>query len=439
MTWCGVIFVLVIHLANARVLTTKIKNPILGKPITLAYLTIFVKSKYQKYILHIIITMISISKGGKLILAFFKNERGSPMPNKTTSLQLRQLDDWHAHLRRGDILKAVLPYTALDFSRALVMPNTRPKAIRSADDVSDYYGEIKDAATQSGFHGFRPLMTVEITESTTPDMIESAKKAGAVAGKIYPANQTTNSEDGVTETGYKKLYPVFEVMAQVGMILSLHGEVPNFNLSGLKREEGFLYILWEIARKFPRLRIILEHITTQIAIDCVEGLDENVAATITAHHLLISIDDVIGYSQKSGGKMQPHFFCKPVPKTEGDRKALVRAVTRGNPKFFFGSDSAPHLQSQKECGDVCAGVFSAPVAIACLLEIFAEANSLFKLENFTSVFGAEFYGLPLNSNVVEYVFAPNISVSVPKEILVSSRDIIVPFLAGQKLCWQKVS
>jgi len=352
-------------------------------------------------------------------------------------IKIRRPDDWHVHFRRELVLETVLPYTAKLFGRALIMPNTKPEAIRNADDAKNYLQEIQKCYRQNGITTFEPIMSIEGTEATTPETVIEAVQTGVRVVKLYPANQTTNSQDGVTQSGYQKLYLIFEVMSQKEMVLSLHGELPDFNLSGLKREEGFLCILCDIAKKFPRLRIVLEHVTTFVAIDCVESLPANVAATITLHHLLTTIDDVIGYSQCSGGKMQPHLFCKPVPKYETDRQTLIRTAIKGNPKFFFGSDTAPHLKGTKECADVCAGIFSAPVAMPCLIQAFADNNSLNQLGNFTSVFGAEFYDLPQNQDEVEFTNSPW---TVPKEIPVGDgKETIVPFLAGQQLNWQQTA
>ena len=313
------------------------------------------------------------------------------------------------------------------------MPNTRPEAVRNAEQAKAYYDEIKEALDKLGKRGkFKPLMTIEITEQTTPAMIRAAKKAGVIAGKIYPRAQTTNSEDGVSVAGYtsQQMMAVYRAMADCGMLLLLHGEIPDYSVLGRNREAAFLKILRVISGCFPDLKIVLEHITTAAAVQAVRELP-NVAATITVHHLMITADDVIGYSESSGGKMQPHNFCKPIAKDPADRAALLEAATSGEPCFFYGGDSAPHLRGTKECADVCAGVFNAPVAMPLLAQIFDEQNALDKLENFTSCFGAQWYDLPLNEETITLIEEPW---TVPAEY-----SGVVPFMAGQTLKWRVVA
>ncbi len=349
------------------------------------------------------------------------------------TIKIRKPDDFHLHLRRGEVLRKVLSHTVGQFARALIMPNTKPGPILAARHVSYYLTEIISAL--DGFvisdivrNGqFKPLMTIQITEATTPEMIFDAVKEGATAGKIYPQDVTTNSENGVVD--YRLCYPAFGAMQGLDMVLSLHGELPGEMSAGIDKEVRFLHTLRMIAKDFPELRIVLEHITTKEAVRCIaEELPGTVAATITVHHLFLTLDDVIGYSKESKGKMQPHNFCKPVAKSRHDRAALREAVTSGNPKFFFGSDSAPHLKGTKECASVCAGCFTAPVALPLLCQMFDYLGHLDRLEAFVSEFGAGFYKLPLNEGSI---CLARKQWTVPEEC-----DGIVPFMAGQNIFWQ---
>ena len=348
-------------------------------------------------------------------------------------LKIRKGDDLHVHFRSGDVLRLVLPFTVGQFGRALVMPNTRPKPILCAADACEYKAEILHEVNSMGslFQTatlFEPLMTIQVNADTTPEIVREARKVGVVAGKIYPEGVTTNSDNGVRD--YKQLFPVFAEMEKVGLALSLHGEMPDHDIPGLEKEVRFLEVLERIAPAFPDLRIVLEHITTLQAVECVESLSVNVAATITVHHLYLTLDHVIGYHRSTKGLMQPHNFCKPVAKEESDRIILLSAATSGNPKFFYGGDSAPHPRGGKECADVCAGVFNAPVALPLLAEKFDEEGKLKRLENFVSRFGAEFYGLPLNQESVELTEE---EWEVPR-----CYAGVVPFLAGQKLSWKVI-
>jgi dihydroorotase len=331
---------------------------------------------------------------------------------------MRMPDDFHLHLRDGNTLRAVLPHTARQFKRALIMPNTELPVLNERD-VERYRDEIIKASHDSGFPGFEPLMTIQITESTSPALVPVAIGAGAIAGKIYPRGMTTNSENGVYD--YKSIYPVLRKMEEYQMLALFHGESPKSGVFCLDREVKFLRILRQIAAAFPRLKIVMEHVTTERAVECVLELPENVAATITVHHLFLTLDDVIG------GKLKPHHFCKPVAKRPMDRRALFAAATSGNPKFFLGTDSAPHLKSAKECAEGCAGVFTAPVAPSSLIELFEKMGQLDSLENFCSGFGADFYELPRNQGEVTFI---RDEWTVP-----ATYDGIVPFRAGEKLQW----
>jgi dihydroorotase len=331
-------------------------------------------------------------------------------------IKIRKPDDMHCHLRSDEIMRSVVGFTAKQFRRAVIMPNLTP-AILTAKNAAYYQGEIIDSAGK----GFTPLMTIQITDATTPAMIAEAKEVGVIAGKVYPLGVTTNSQNGVKD--FNALDPVFREMQTQGMLLLLHGENPEPGISCLDREEKFIPTLYTLARKFPKLKIVLEHITTKEAYMAVTAL-RNVAATITVHHLLLTLDDVVG------NLLSPHNFCKPIAKRPGDRAILRMAAVSGNPKFFYGGDSAPHLRERKECSQGCAGVFNAPVALPLLAQIFEDLNMLESLENFVSSFGADFYGLPRNTETIELV---KNDWTVPNEY-----NGIVPFIAGKPLSWQVV-
>lgn len=337
-------------------------------------------------------------------------------PNENSvTLNIRCPDDFHVHFRQGEMLQKVVNYTASQFKRAMVMPNTEPP-IRNGEDVKNYYQEIL-AAIEPQYQGFQPLMTFKITPETTKEDVKSVRGL-AIAGKLYPDGVTTNSHGGVTD--FYALYTVFEEMQKYGIRLSLHGEKPGEFC--LDREEKFLETLYDIAYHFPHLYIVLEHVSTKAAVEAVERLPYNVAATITLHHLELTLDDVVG------SMLHPHHFCKPIPKRIEDREALLKAAFSGNPKFFFGSDSAPHLKTRKECSDGCAGVFTAPVAMPSLVALFSEHGQLDKLENFVSTFGAKFYGLQPNDDILQMAQENWV---VPKEY-----SGIVPYKAGTSLPWK---
>jgi len=341
-----------------------------------------------------------------------------------TKIRIRRPDDFHVHLRQGEMLSHVVGATATTFGRALVMPNTTPP-IRTGADAMAYKARILDAirTVLGADWGFEPLMTIKLLPTTTADTVRDAHAAGVVAAKLYPAGVTTNSDDGIQVDMLGDISMdrrVFEAMQEADMVLCLHGEVPG--LYCLDRETFFLGALRKLSADYPRLRIVLEHVTTHRAVDVVATLPRNVAATITAHHLLLTLDDVVG------DKLRPHHFCKPIAKHPIDRQALIGAATGGNPKFFLGTDSAPHARNTKECDSGCAGVYTAPVAMEVIAEVFEQASALERLENFTSVFGAHFYRLPPNEDYVELVKEP---VDVPKEL----PGGLVPFRAGERLSW----
>lgn len=332
-------------------------------------------------------------------------------------IQIRKPDDFHIHLRQGLMLVAILIYSIKWIARAIIMPNTAP-AILTGKDAARYRQEINDTAAKQGIKDFRALMTIQITPQTTPAMIYEADGYGVIAGKMYAKGMTTNSEDGVED--FMALASVYEAMARVGMKLLIHGELPG--VFCLDREEAFLATLVKIAYGFPALQIVLEHVTTAAAVRTVTELPANVAATITVHHLYLTLDDVVG------GKLQPHHFCKPLAKRDEDRAALIEAATSGNPKFFFGSDSAPHARDTKECSSGCAGIFAPPeVTFPLLASLFQKHGKLERLEPFVSEFGAHFYGLPLNDS---YITLTEKSWVVPDEYAG-----VVPFMAGETLAW----
>ncbi|MFA6095935.1 MAG: dihydroorotase [Candidatus Paceibacterota bacterium] len=339
---------------------------------------------------------------------------------------LRTPDDFHVHFRQGEMLTSVVPHTSKAFGRALVMPNTMPPIVLS-EQVSHYRSAILAASGP----GFEPLMTIKLLPTTTPEMILAAKKAGIVAVKLYPEGVTTNSNDGVSIDDIGQIYPALRMMQQEDIVLSIHGEKPGIFI--LDREEMFLSVLAEVARDFPTLRIVLEHITTASAVHAVKALGPGIAATITLHHLLLTLDDVLACKGVGGESLNPHHYCKPVAKREADRRTLRNAAFSGDPKFFFGSDTAPHLKEKKECSSGCAGVWSAPVALPLLVEIFDEAGKLDRLEAFVSEFGARFYGLPLNEKRV--TLYQSLSPIVVPEVI----DGVVPFWAGKLLKWQIIS
>jgi dihydroorotase len=341
------------------------------------------------------------------------------MSEETQTLTIRQPDDFHVHLRQGQMLKDVLPYSS-EFGRLMVMPNTVPPVL-NANDADKYLEEIVSAMH---LYPHRPtiIMSLQVIPATTPEVIRAAMKHGVRVGKVYPKGMTTNSENGVED--YRALYDTFGAMEEVGMILSLHGEHPSPTLDCLDREMAFMEILAWIVETFPRLRIVLEHVTTSVAVGTVMEMPNNVAATITVHHMVLTLNNVIGHM------LEPHHFCKPVAKRIADRAMLIQAAISDNGKFFLGTDSAPHLKGKKECASGCAGIFTAPVALPLLAEVFESRSALKRLENFTSRFGAEFYGLPLNDRTVTLEKTP---CKVPEEI-----SGIVPFMAGKTTTWRVV-
>jgi dihydroorotase len=307
-------------------------------------------------------------------------------------LKLIRPDDWHLHLRDEALMQSVLPDTARQFARAIIMPNLRPPVTTTAQALA--YRQRIMAAVPAGMN-FEPLMTLYLTDNTSAEEIRRAKQSGFVhAVKYYPAGATTNSDAGVTNM--RKAYPALEEMQRCGMPLLVHGEVTDPAVDIFDREAVFIErVLLPLLRDLPALRVIFEHITTADAAQYVQSAPANIAATLTVHHLLYNRNAMF-----TGG-MRPHFYCLPVLKRETHRQALVAAAISGSPKFFLGTDSAPHAQNTKENACGCAGIYTAHNAIELYAEAFEQAGALDKLEGFASFFGADFYGLPRNTQLIK--------------------------------------
>ncbi|XP_010272426.1 PREDICTED: dihydroorotase, mitochondrial-like [Nelumbo nucifera] len=339
-------------------------------------------------------------------------------------LSIVQPDDWHLHLRDGDLLEAVVTHSALHFRRAIVMPNLKPPITTTAAAVA--YRESILKALPENSH-FTPLMTLYLTDKTSPDEIKLARKSGIVfAVKLYPAGATTNSQDGVTDL-FGKCLPVLEEMVQQNMPLLVHGEVTDPEVDIFDREKVFIdTILRPLIQRLPQLKIVMEHITTLDAVRFIESCSEgSVAATVTPQHLLLNRNALFQ------GGLQPHNYCLPVLKREIHRQAIVSAVTSGSKRFFLGTDSAPHERRRKECPCGCAGIYNAPVALSLYTKIFEEANALDKLEAFTSFNGPDFYGLPRNTSKIKLIKNPW---KVP-ESYTFAFGVIIPMFAGKTLEW----
>ncbi len=339
------------------------------------------------------------------------------------SLIITRPDDWHLHLRDGAALKAVLPDTARQFARAIVMPNLRPP-VTTTELATAYRQRIMDALPVG--MDFEPLMTLYLTDNTAADEIAKAKASGIVHGiKLYPAGATTNSDSGVTNLEHCE--KALEAMEKLGIPLLTHAEVTDNDVDVFDRERLFIELhMIPLLKKFPALKIVFEHITTKDAADFVTEAPRNVAATITAHHLLMNRNDMF----KSG--IQPHHYCLPILKREEHRIALMKAAVSGNTKFFLGTDSAPHARHTKEAACGCAGMYTAHTALELYAEAFDKANALEKLEGFASFYGADFYGLPRNT---ERITLTRESWTVP-DSLPFDGDVLVPLRAGQSLSWK---
>lgn len=342
-----------------------------------------------------------------------------------TRLTIKRPDDWHVHLRDGAMMQAVLPHTAKDFGRAIVMPNLIPPVTTMAM-ASDYRDRILNALPKGA--DFQPLMVLYLTEQTDPSDVKAGFESGLVSAvKLYPAGATTNSASGVRDMD--KVMPVLEVMAEIGMPLCVHGEVTDPDIDIFDREAAFIdKVLDPLGRRLPELRVVFEHITTKQAVDYVSQASRALAATITTHHLMINRNAILA------GGIKPHYYCLPVAKREIHRKALVAAAISGDPRFFLGTDSAPHTDPAKlqDCG--CAGIFTSINTMACLAQIFEDEDALDRLEGFASLHGPAFYKMPVNQAdmVLERQAEP---VSFPHHITTKEGDVRV-FDPLRPIYWQ---
>jgi len=333
------------------------------------------------------------------------------------TLTIRRPDDWHVHLRDGDMLDRIAPYTARQFARAIVMPNLVPP-VTSVESANAYRERIRSAAGAA----FEPLMTCYLTDEASPDELDRGFREQAwIAAKLYPAGATTNSASGVTSI--RNIYPALERMQAIGMVLCVHGEVTDPEVDVFDREAVFIdRVLAGVVRDFPALKIVFEHITTREAVQFVESTGDRIAATVTPQHLIINRNAIFA----SG--LRPHAYCLPVAKREQHRLAVRAAATSGSHKFFLGTDSAPHAREAKESACGCAGIFNAPFALESYASVFEEENALDRFEGFASEHGAAFYGLPLNDGSVTL---ERRETPVPAEL-----EGVVPFHAGETLRWR---
>lgn len=340
----------------------------------------------------------------------------------TDTLTITRPDDWHIHFRDGAAMQSVLPDTARVFGRAIAMPNLKPPVV-SVSDAAAYRDRLLAAADG---RAFEPLMTLYLTDNTQPEEIHRARASGFVhAVKYYPAGATTHSDSGVTDL--RKAYKAIAAMEETGMPLLLHGEVVDPEVDVFDREAVFIErYLVPLTKDFPSLRIVLEHITTRQAAEFVAAAPANVAATVTAHHLLFNRNAMFK------GGIRPHMYCLPVLKREQHRQALVATATSGNPKFFLGTDSAPHAVGAKETACGCAGIYTAHAAIELYAEAFEDVGALDKLEAFASFHGADFYGLPRHADSITL---RRESWTVPSSLALGS-DTVIPLRAGETIRWR---
>jgi len=338
-------------------------------------------------------------------------------------LSICQPDDWHLHLRDGDALTTSVAHSAKAFARAIVMPNLKPPVTSVADALA--YRDRILQATPAG-SSFQPLMTLYLTDNTSVEEVELAHRSEFIhAIKYYPSGATTNSEHGVSSI--ERVYPTLERMAELGIPLLMHGEVTDTAIDIFDREQAFIEsVLAPLLQRFPRLRIILEHITTSQAVRFVEEQAENIAATITVHHLLYNRNHLLA------GGIRPHFYCLPILKRNSHQEALIAAAISGNSKFFLGSDSAPHPLQDKESSCGCAGIYSAPAAIELYAEVFERCNALDKLEGFASFYGADFYGLPRNKTQIKLIKS---TWEMPEEFQLGAHSV-VPIRANEPVSWR---
>ncbi|MCA9688136.1 MAG: dihydroorotase [Myxococcales bacterium] len=343
------------------------------------------------------------------------------------TLTITRPDDWHLHLRDGAALEAVVGHSARVFSRAIVMPNL-PEPVTTVAAAASYRARILSACARQGITGFTPLMTLYLTDETSLEEIAEARASGFVHGvKLYPAGATTNSARGVT--AIERVLPVLATMAEHDLPLLVHGEVTDPDVDVFARERVFLErVLAPLVAQLPRLRVVLEHVTTAAGVAFVRQARPGVAATITAHHLLSTRNDMLV------GGLKPHLYCLPVLKRAEDRRALVEAATSGDPRFFLGTDSAPHPRAGKEAACGCAGCYTAHAALELYAEAFAQAGALAQLEGFASHHGADFYGLPRSTGRVTLERA---SWTAP-DSYPFGQDVVVPYRAGAAIDWRVV-
>lgn len=339
-------------------------------------------------------------------------------------ITIRRPDDWHLHLRDGDMLRRVVAYSAERFARAIVMPNLVPP-VTTTSMARDYRARIVDALPEG--LSFEPLMTVYLTDHTDADDLVRGHGDGTItAAKLYPAHATTHSEHGVTDIA--RIRRVLAAMERIGMPLLIHGEVTDLEIDVFDREAVFIErVLPPVVNDFPGLKVVLEHVTTEEGVAFVREAGANVAATITPHHLMINRNAMFADG------IRPHMYCLPVAKRERHRLALRRAATSGDPSFFLGTDSAPHPVADKESACGCAGIFNAPVALECYAQVFAEEGALDRLEAFASVHGANFYGLPLNEGEITLMRGEN-RIAEPN-VPPATKTAVIPFRAGERLDW----
>jgi dihydroorotase len=344
------------------------------------------------------------------------------MTQATDSITLTRPDDWHLHVRDGDALRTVVPHTAAQFGRAIIMPNLKPPVTTAAQAVA-YRERIQAAVPQDV--SFEPLMTLYLTDNLPPDEIRRAKEAGVVALKLYPAGATTNSDAGVTDM--RKTYKTLEAMQREGLLLLVHGEVTSSDIDLFDREAAFIETqMIPLRRDFPELKVVFEHITTKEAAHYVRDSDRFTGATITAHHLLYNRNAIF-----TGG-IRPHYYCLPVLKRETHRVALVEAATGGSDKFFLGTDSAPHPAHLKEHASGCAGCYTAHAAMELYTEAFDAAGALDKLEAFASFNGPAFYGLPRNKGTITL----RRESWTPPESFAFGQAELKPLRSGEALAWR---
>ena len=343
--------------------------------------------------------------------------------NPITHIDLIAPDDWHIHLRDGDALATTVPHAARQFARAIVMPNLKPP-VTNAAQAREYAQRIMAHVPASV--NFTPLMTLYLTDRTSAQDIQAAHEEGLVkAVKLYPAGATTNSDAGVTDLAH--CGAALNKMQELGMPLLVHGEVTDADIDIFDREAVFIdRILIPLRARYPQLKIVMEHITTAQAAEYVATAEDGIAATLTAHHLLYNRNHMLV------GGIRPHYFCLPILKRETHRAALLKAATSGNPRFFLGTDSAPHAQPTKETACGCAGCYTASHALELYATAFAQAGALNQLEGFASLYGPAFYGLPVNAHKVRLNAAP---CAVPASFDYLSNDALVPLNAGETLAW----